>query len=381
MFFAFFPFTYSWSALQGELLSKTLSSVAFTKSISPASYEIEMLVSDWLSEMLNLPNQFYNKAGPGGGISYSTASEAVLTAMSCARLEKPGISVAYTSDQAHFSVEKAARVLGIQMRVVPSYFNESIGNYSMDTQKLKDQIARDKAEGLTPSIIIGCVGGTNVCAVDDNEALGIIAQEEKMWFHMDAAYAGSFAILPEFRNLLKGVEYCTTLNINSSKMLMAGMNCSHMWVKDKALFVRNLAQSSNYLPGKNDVDLKNWQIPLGRECKALKSWFILQEYGEDGIREHLRKFIEAAKVAENYVVNDPRLEMVVKRNLSLVVFRVKGENERTDELINKIAQDENIFLLGSKIYNKSIVRFTPGFFTEGHENIHEAFKIIFSYLE
>ena len=381
MFFAFFPLTISWSSIQGEILAKSLQNVSFTKQISPVSYDIEMIVADWFSEMLGLPSFFYNKNGPGGGITYSTASDAVLTAMACARLETGPDAVAYVSDQAHFSIEKAARVLNVPIRVIPSYFNEKFGTYSIDTNKLRECIVRDKAQGLKPSFIVGCIGGTNVCSIDENDVLGDIAHENNAWFHIDAAYAGSFCILPEFKYLLKGVEKSTTFNINSSKMLMAGMNSSHMWVKDKALLVRNLAQSANYLKGTNDIDLKNWQIPLGRDCKALKTWFIIQEFGVNGIYEHLRKFIEATEVAEQYVKEDDRLEMVVKRILSLLVFRVKGNNDKTEHLIHKLAQDENIFLLGSKLYDRNIIRLTPGSTVEGHQNIHKAFSILKSYLD
>jgi glutamate/tyrosine decarboxylase-like PLP-dependent enzyme len=265
--------------------------------------------------------------------------------------------------------------------VIPSYLNPSLGTYSIDTEALKSQIFKDKSSGLKPSFIVGCIGGTNVCSIDENDKLAEIAEEEKAWFHIDAAYAGSFCMLPEFKHFLKGVEKCTTFNINSSKMLLTAMGSSHMWVKDKALLVRNLAQSASYLKGVNDVDFKNWQIPLGRECNAMKSWFVIQEFGESGIHEHLRGFLQATQVAEDYVNQDERLEMVVKRIFGLVVFRVKGENSKTDLLVSRLSQDENIFLLGSKLYDKSIIRFTPGAVVEGHLNIHKAFEILKSYLD
>ena len=381
MFYAFFPNTTSWSSIQGEILAKSLGSVPFTHQVSPASYDIEMIVADWYSEMLGLPLFYYNKHGPGGGITYSSASDSVLTAMACARMETGQDSVAYVSDQAHFCIEKAARILNIPLRIVPSYYNESFGTYSIDTNKLRECIVRDKAQGLKPSFIVGCLGGTNICSMDENDILGDIAEEYKAWFHIDAAYAGSFCILPEFKHWLRGVEKSTSFNMNSSKMVLAGTNSSHMWVKDKALLVRNLAQSANYLTDVSSVDLKNLQMSLGRDCKALKSWFIIQEFGVYGIYEHLRRFIEATKVAEKYVIEDDRLEMVVKRIFSLIAFRVKGDNEKTDLLIKRLSRDENIFILGSKVYDKSFVRLTPGSTVDGHENIHETFRILRNYLD
>lgn len=145
--------------------------------------------------------------------------------------------------------------------------------------------------------------------------------------------------------------------------------------------IKNLSQDSNYLPGGHDVDLKNWQIPLGRECKALNSWFVIQEYGVEGIRKHLRNYIEAAKVAEDIITADDRLEMVVRRDLSLLIFRVKGENANTDRVIKKLAKNKKIFMLGSNLNGKSIIRFTPGSYVDGHTNIHEAFRILKSYLD
>ena len=381
MFYAFFPNTTSWSSVQGEILAKSLGSVPFTRQVSPASYDIEMIVADWFSEMLGLPLSFYNKHGPGGGITYSSASDSVLTAMACARMETGQDSVAYVSDQAHFSIEKAARILNVPLRIIPSYLNEKIGTYSIDTGKLREQIARDKAQGLKPSFIVGCLGGTNICSMDENDVLGDIAEEYKAWFHIDAAYAGSFCILPEFKHWLKGVEKCTTFNMNSSKMVLAGTNSSHMWVKDKDLLLRNLAQRANYLKEVSSEDLKNLQIPLARDCKALKSWFVIQEFGVRGIYEHLRMFIEATKVAEKYVIEDERLEMVVKRIFSLVAFRVRGDNEKTEVLIKRLSRDENVYILGSNVYDTSFIRLTPGSTVDGHENIHETFRIIKSYLD
>ena len=133
-----------------------------------------------------------------------------------------------------------------------------------------------------------------------------------MWFHIDAVYAGTFAMLPEFRYLIKGVEYFTTFNINSGKMLLTGPDCRNMWVKDKMLLVRQLSQKSSYFTQDNDTDFKNWTIHLNRYCKALKAWFVIQAYGEVGIKEHLRKLVGGGKAVEKIVKSDLRLEIVVK---------------------------------------------------------------------
>ena len=182
-----------------------------------------------MAQLLNLPDQFHFAKGPGGGLTYGSASEAVLTALTCARLQKPGVKhVMYTSDQAHFSVEKAAIILGVEYRLIPAVYDASVQNYPVSLENLKKQIALDKKNGLTPTFVCANVGSTNLGATDDLKAIGQLAEEENMWFHIDAAYAGCLFMLPELRHKIDGVEKCTSINLNTSKMLNAGIDSSNM---------------------------------------------------------------------------------------------------------------------------------------------------------
>lgn len=382
MFFSYFPSSISWESIQGTILAKALGSVAFTKSSCPIGNEIEMIVSDWMAEMLKLPSYFFHFRGPGGGLTYGSASEAVLTAMACSRMQRPGkVHVMYTSNQSHFSVEKAARILGMQYRLIPGLYDENAENYPMNIPKLLEQIAKDKAEGLTPTFICGTVGTTNVGATDDIKKIGEIAGTEKMWFHIDAAYAGSLCILPELRNKLDGVELCTSLNVNSSKMVMTGMDSSHMWVKETRFLTDVLSQNASYLGASQNIDFKNWQLPLGRDVKAFKLWLVIQQFGVSGIQKWLRQHIEAGKVFEGLIRSDSRFEIVARRDYGLVCFRVKGDNQKTDSLIKKLGESTEIYMLGSSIYGKSIVRLSPFNCYDDFSNIKQAFQIVSDFLD
>jgi tyrosine decarboxylase len=331
--------------------------------------------------MLSLPDQFIYGKGEGGGLTYGSASEAVLTAMACSRLKKKSENpVAYTSIQSHFSVVKAAKVLGIPMRLIPGDRDEH-GNYPMDPKKLAEQIEADKEKGFEPIFICGCVGTTNVGAIDDLEAIGKIAKNEDCWFHVDAAYAGSFAILPEFKHILHGVELATTFNMNSSKMLLCGFDCSNMWIKDSSLLTNHLTPSADYLKKSNVTDFKDWQIPLGRNIKGLPLWMVIQQFGVEGIQNHLRNHVEAGKMMEKLVEEDKRLEIIARRSFGLVAFRAKGENELTDGIIQRLAENDEIFLLGSKSDGKSFIRLSPTNNFSDFSNIRRAFEIVKGYLD
>jgi glutamate/tyrosine decarboxylase-like PLP-dependent enzyme len=380
-FFAYFPSAVSWFGIQGSLVEASLG-VCFTKSISPVAQAMEVIVSDWLAEMLQLPQHFWHKHGPGGGLTYGTASESVLTAMACARLNSDNKNVvAYATDQSHFSIPKAARVLEIPIRLIKSEYDPQVQNYPIDIAALKEQIAKDKKAGLKPIFLVGCVGATNLGANDDLLALGQIAEDEKMWFHVDAAYAGSLAMLPELRHVLNGVELCSSLNVNSSKLMLTGQYSSSMWVKDVELLTKGLTQETVLMKAMGDIDFRNVQIPLGRNCNGAKLWMVLQQLGAEGLREYLRQHIRAGKYMEELLQSDYRFEMMVKREYGLVCFRAKGENEKTDRIIERLVYNPNILMLGSRARNKSFIRFSPSECDEDLQNVKWAFELVKEYLE
>lgn len=372
----------SWESLQGEILIKTFGSLNFTKFSCPIGNDLEICVSDWLAEMLDLPKYFYHSIGPGGGLTYENQSDCLLTVMACARLRKPGLKhIVYIPDRAPFLARKSAKVLGIEYRVIPNLYDPAVQNYPISIQKLKDQIFIDKKDGYTPTFVCGIIGNSILGTTDDIKSIGEISQLEDMWFHVDASYGGNFFALPELRQKLQGVDLATSISINTSTMMNSGYSTNSIWVKDSRYLTNVLTQNANYLSTHRDMDFKNWQIPLGRDVKALKLWFFIQQRGVLKIQDDLRRQIDAGKLMEKLVVDHGDLELVTRRDYSLVNFRVKGNNERTDKILDSLAKDEISILIGSRIDGKSFINFSPTSCFEEFSSIEEIFKVIKYYLD
>ena len=382
MFFSYFPSLISWESIQGAIMAKSMGAVCFTKESCPVANDIEMCVTDWLAEMLQLPNKFFHSKGPGGGITYGSSTEGILTAMSVARMRRPNLNnVVYTSDQSNFVVTKAARILGLKIRIIPAVYDPNKNDYPINVYALKEQIAKDKKQGLTPAFISAIVGGTNVAANDDVKALGEIAANEHIWLHVDAAYAGYYCIVPEMRYLLDGMDNVTSINMNNGKMLLSGIGHSILWVKDWKLLTDCLAEEAHYFKTNLDVDSKDRHMFLSRDCKAMSIWFIMQQVGAKGLRAYIRKNIEAGKLMEKMLLADGRFEIVNGVRYGLVPFRVKGDNEKTDVLISSLMERNDISILGSHFHGQSIIRFSPASIYEDFSNVKEAFGMICSSLE
>uniref|UniRef100_A0A8D0FPG2 Aromatic-L-amino-acid decarboxylase n=1 Tax=Strix occidentalis caurina TaxID=311401 RepID=A0A8D0FPG2_STROC len=310
-FFAYFPAASSFPALLADMLCGGIGCVGFSWAASPACTELETVMLDWLGKMINLPEEFLaGKDGQGGGVIQGSASEATLISLLAARtktirrvqLEKPELTeadimgrlVAYASDQAHSSVERAALIGGVKIKNV-----SSDDTFSVCGSALKKVLDEDKASGLIPFFFCATLGTTPCCSFDKLLELGPICNKENIWMHIDAAYAGSAFICPEFRHLLNGVEFADSFNFNPHKWLLVNFDCSAMWVKKRSdltgafklepLYLQHHHQESGNFINKLDYYYFHWQIPLGRRFRSLKLWFVLRMYGVTGLQEHIRK--------------------------------------------------------------------------------------------
>ncbi|XP_023105943.1 aromatic-L-amino-acid decarboxylase isoform X2 [Felis catus] len=244
-FFAYFPSANSYPAMLADMLCGAIGCIGFSWAASPACTELETVMMDWLGKMLKLPEAFLaGEAGEGGGVIQGSASEATLMALLAARTKatrrlqaaSPGLTqgaimeklVAYSSDQAHSSVERAGLIGGVKMKAIPSD-----GKFAMRGSALQEAMERDRAEGLIPFFVVATLGTTSCCSFDSLLEVGPICNKEDMWLHIDAAYAGSSFICPEFRHLLNGVEFADSFNFNPHKWLLVNFDCSAMWVKKR----------------------------------------------------------------------------------------------------------------------------------------------------
>nr|QOU11679.1 dopa decarboxylase transcript variant 49 [Homo sapiens] len=374
---------------------------------SPACTELETVMMDWLGKMLELPKAFLNeKAGEGGGVIQGSASEATLVALLAARTKvihrlqaaSPELTqaaimeklVAYSSDQAHSSVERAGLIGGVKLKAIPSD-----GNFAMRASALQEALERDKAAGLIPFFsrsfnynevqiinyffhgscfwcglqkfiinpkMVATLGTTTCCSFDNLLEVGPICNKEDIWLHVDAAYAGSAFICPEFRHLLNGVEFADSFNFNPHKWLLVNFDCSAMWVKKRTDLTGAFRLDPTYLKHSHQdsgliTDYRHWQIPLGRRFRSLKMWFVFRMYGVKGLQAYIRKHVQLSHEFESLVRQDPRFEICVEVILGLVCFRLKGSNKVNEALLQRINSAKKIHLVPCHLRDKFVLRF------------------------
>ncbi|CAH6999163.1 Ddc [Phodopus roborovskii] len=352
-FFAYFPTASSYPAMLADMLCGAIGCIGFTWAASPACTELETVMMDWLGKMLQLPEAFLaGRAGEGGGVIQGSASEATLVALLAARTKairqlqaaSPGLTqaaimeklVAYTSDQAHSSVERAGLIGGVKLKTIPSD-----GNFSMRASALQEALEQDKAAGLIPFFVSNLEG---------------------VWLHIDAAYAGSAFICPEFRYLLNGVEFADSFNFNPHKWLLVNFDCSAMWVKKRTDLTGAFKLDPVYLKHNHQdsgliTDYRHWQIPLGRRFRSLKMWFVFRMYGVKGLQAYIRKHVALSHEFESLVRQDPRFEICTEVILGLVCFRLKGSNQLNETLLQRINSTKKIHLVPCHLRDKFVLRF------------------------
>ncbi|XP_008553532.1 3,4-dihydroxyphenylacetaldehyde synthase-like [Microplitis demolitor] len=371
-FHAYFPSPNSYPSVVGELLSAGIGGIGFSWLSSPVMTELEVVTMNWLGKMLGLPEEFLNcSQGPGGGVIQGSASEATLIGLLTAKeltvrrikKENPDMDeamiktklVAYTSNQSNSSVEKAGLLGSMPMRLLP--VDE---NCSLRGATLMEAIEKDRKAGLIPCYVVATLGTTGTCAFDNLEELGPICNENNMWLHIDAAYAGSALICPEYRYLMPGIKYADSFNFSPHKWLLTNFDCSVLWVKNSRSLIEAFTIERIYLAHdfiSSSPDYRHWQIPLGRRFRSLKLWFVLRIYGVSGLQKYIRDSINLAKIFELQVKSDNRFEIVTERTLGLVCFRMKGENSLTRNLYDCLLKRKLIFLTPATYQDKLILRF------------------------
>ncbi|GFS16638.1 aromatic-L-amino-acid decarboxylase [Elysia marginata] len=345
---------------------------------------------DWLGQMLNLPAEFlYSSGGKGGGVIQYTADDSVLVAIIAARdraiREHPHLTpghtldklVAYTSQEAHSCIKKAAQLALVRIRSLPG--DE---NFALRGATLAAAIEEDKSKGLIPCFLGASVGTTSTVAIDNLCELGPICEREKMWMHIDGAYAGSAAICPEFRHLINGVEYSMSFCINPHKWLHVNKSCSALWVKDRELVTKSFSVEPEYLKNhhlQGDVkmpDYRNMTVQLSRPFTSLKVWFVLRMYGVQGLQERIRKDVALAKEFEALVRQDDRFEIIAEVNLGVVCFKLKGNNDLNEALVKRINGDRRIYLTPSTSKGVFFLRFVVAVYNTESKDVMYAWNII-----
>ncbi|OQV23560.1 Aromatic-L-amino-acid decarboxylase [Hypsibius exemplaris] len=392
-FHAYFPTGNSYPAILGDILSDAIGCIGFSWTASPACTELETVMMDWLAKLLGLPDHFlFSSKGLGGGVIQGTASEACFVALLAAKakairdakIQHPDWTdgqitdklIAYNSEHAHQAADRAALLAHIKCRGLPSD-----SDLTLRGAALAHAIEEDKAAGLIPFYVLASLGTTGHCAFDNLTELGPICQAENLWLHVDAAYAGSAFICPEFRHYLAGVEYADSFNFNPHKWLLVNFDCSALWLKNTSLLtsavqydcpiILDSPESEQPMP-----DYRHWQVALGRRFRSLKLWFVLRLFGLDGLQKHIRTQVGLAKEFEKLVDQDDRFEIAVPVRLGLVCFRLKAPGTANERFLKKINQTKKLFMTQATVNGSAVIRFTVCASRTNSEDVLHSWKII-----
>jgi aromatic-L-amino-acid decarboxylase len=371
-FFAYWPANSSGPAVLGELLSAGLAVQGMSWQTSPACTELETHVLDWMLDMLALPERFRSSSA-GGGVIQDTASSATLCALVAARERATDFAtdhkgcdrslVAYGSNQAHSSVEKAVRIAGLgseQLRLI-----DVDDQYAMDASALERAVETDLDAGLTPCFITATVGTTSSGAIDPVRAIGEIARRHDIWLHVDAAMSGTAALCPEFRFVHDGVELADSYCVNPHKWMFTNFDCDCFYVADRATLVRTLSVLPEYLRNRATesgtvIDYRDWHIPLGRRFRALKLWLVIRHYGVEGLRHHVRRHVELAEMFAGWVDADPDFELATPVTLNLVCFRHRDGDATNHAIRDRINDSGKLFLTHTRLDDQFVLRLAIG---------------------
>jgi aromatic-L-amino-acid decarboxylase len=388
-FFAYFATSAAPAAIAAEALAATLDVKAMLWRTSPAATELEQVTMKWLGQLIGAPAAWT-------GIIYDTASIAGFTAIATARealdlgirergmtgRDLPRLRV-YITEHTHSHVEKAAIALGIGQENVVRVPCDAA--FRMLPERLDECIAADLAAGHKPLCIVATVGTTSITSVDPVPAIAKVARNYGVWLHVDAAYAGMAAMVPEYAHLLDGVEDADSLVVNPHKWMFVPMDLSVLFVKDEAMIRRAFSLVPEYLTT-TDGDVVNYMdygLQLGRRFRSLKLWFVLRHLGANGIRARLRGHIELAQIFASWVVSDPDWELLAPHPLSVVCFRYapNGRDPATyDELNAKLLDAVNatgtLFISHTKIHGTYALRLAIGNVRTQRSDVELAWSVL-----
>ncbi|HEY5123978.1 MAG TPA: aminotransferase class V-fold PLP-dependent enzyme [Ignavibacteria bacterium] len=389
-FFAYFPANSSYPSLLAEMLTAALGAQCMKWETSPAAAELEEKVLNWLRDMIGLPKYF-------SGVIQDTASTSTLAAIICARENFTRFKInndgfddykflrVYCSTETHSSIEKAVKIAGIGKKNLVKIEIDS--EFRMKPESLEKTILKDISKGYKPLCVLATLGTTGSTSVDPIKEIGEICKNYNLWLHIDAAYAGSALILPEYRKLIEGIENADSFVFNAHKWLFTNFDCSLYFVKDKDALIRTFEINPEYLKTKSDKLVNNycdWGIPLGRRFRALKLWFVIRSFGVEGLMKKLRYHISLANMFKEIIFKDKEFEIIAPVTFNLICFRFKPRgigdegnlNKLNEELLNRINKTGRIYISHTKLNGKYTLRFVIAQTNVTEKNVSDAWDLI-----
>ncbi len=378
-FFAYFACTGSTPAILGEMLAAALNTNGLHWKTSPAVAELEQRALGWLRQWIGLPEEWF-------GIVYDTASTSSMHAIVCAReLADPTSRlrgsrndlVLYTSDQSHMSIEKGAIAVGVGQQNVRKVPSDS--EFRMSADALRKMVEEDKQAGKRPFCVVATVGTTSSTSIDPVPQIAGIAEENAMWLHVDAAYAGAAAILPEHRYLMSGVERAHSLVVNAHKWLLTPIDLSAFYTRRPDILRRAFSLTPDYLKTQEDPrahNLMDYGVPLGHRFRALKLWFVMRYFGRERIEAMLRSHIQWARDFAALVDAHPKFERVAPVPLSVVCFRYKGSDDENRAVMEKVNASGRVFIASTVLNGKLTLRLAIGNLETSWKDVQEAWDLL-----
>jgi len=390
--FAYFPGNNSAPSILGEMLTATLGAQCMSWVTSPAATELEQVMMDWLRQMMGLPPGFV-------GVIQDTASTATLVALLSARERATGgragaagLAAAgaeaplavYASREAHSSIDKAVKLAGYGLDLLRHI--ETDDAFALRPEALARALEADRAAGIRPACVVATVGTTSSTAIDPLRPIAEQCRRAGAWLHVDAAYAGAAAIVPELRPLFDGIEAADSLVFNPHKWLLTNFDCSAYFVRDPAALLATFQATPEYLRTAYDADVVNfrdWGIQLGRRFRALKLWFVIRSYGVEGLRAIIRRHVALARELAAWVAEDPAFELVAPVRFGLVCFRWRPAGRTEEEidalnarLLMEVNATRERYLTHTRLGGRYVIRLVVGQRATEREHVQRAWEAV-----
>jgi aromatic-L-amino-acid decarboxylase len=389
---AYFAVTGSAPGILAELLASALNVNAMVWRTGPAATELEALSLDWLRQLVGLPATF-------DGVINDSASTSTLYALAAAREATPGLDIrargmagrtdlpplcVYCSQEAHSSVDKAALTLGFGMDGIRRIRTDD--RFRLDVGELEAAIREDLAAGRRPVAVVATTGTTSTTAVDPVPAIADLCEEHGIWLHVDAAYGGAAAVLPEMRWVLEGAERADSIVINPHKWLFVPIDCSALYCRRPEVLRRAFSLVPPYLATPESDRARNlmdYGVALGRRFRALKLWFVLRYFGGEGIRDRLREHVRLARMLAESVDEAPDFERVAPTDFSVVVFRYAPAGREAGDLdainaaiLERVNASGEVFLSHTVVRGSYALRVAVGNLRTREAHVLRAWRLI-----
>ena len=384
-FFAYFAITSSAPGILAEFLSAALNQQAMLWRTSPAATELEEVALGWLRQLIGLPAGFE-------GVIYDTASVSTLHALAAAReAAVPDVRTAglvgngngvrvYCGEHAHTSVDKAVILLGLghdSLTRIPAD-----ADFRMRPALLAKAIAADRAAGLLPIAVIATVGSTSSTSIDPVEELAAICTRERVWLHIDAAYAGVAAMVPGYEWILRGAGQADSIVVNPHKWLFTPFDLSVLYCRRMDVLRQAFSLTPEYLKtSEGSAGVKNLMdtgIQLGRRFRALKLWMIMRHFGAEGLRGHLAEHMRLARLFADWVDRSDRFERVAPVPFSVVCFRLRGDagDAAHQDLLDTVNATGEVFLSHTKLDGRFVLRLAIGNLNTAERHVARAWELL-----